>query len=147
MFGYDFEKNINKKLQQEFPKDILEKICANLEKHDDQEQKLYYETGICSLLEFSEQRNYQQIFWFQKQNEIRYIILHLVKIVFNLFLHGIIQGDIKPRNIILYENYFLPFLEIKLIDFGSAVDDYQLINGLTPLYTSKKYQEKFQESL
>ncbi len=41
-------------------------IGASLVKHDDKKFKLYYNYGLCNLDKFTEERNNQKIYWFER---------------------------------------------------------------------------------
>lgn len=67
-----------------------------LEKFDDENFSLYFKCGICNLFEFSNLRMKKKIYWFERQEDLLYIIKELFMGITQLVQFGIFHGDLKP---------------------------------------------------
>ena len=76
-------------------KDLSTIICVP-ESYDDENNTIYFEPGLCNLKEFTEIRAENKIYWYNKIEEFRGIIITLIEFVLKLVEYEIYNTDLKP---------------------------------------------------
>ncbi|KRX06297.1 Protein kinase-like domain [Pseudocohnilembus persalinus] len=144
---YKDEKDRMRQIEQIFDEDF-EDIACTLAKYDNEKMTLYYHLGICSLQEFMSQRSEQKIFWWQNQQELCYILKQSYEFFNILFEKNLYHTDMKPANIVLVPQTgaaVQKVFEIRFIDFGACVEDYNQLIAYTQLYFIPDINEKAKE--
>jgi serine/threonine protein kinase len=120
-------------LQKRLGREKFVQTAACLIKYDAREKALYFESGVCSLAEFALERQKAGIYWFERQNELAGVFCQLYVKICTLRQIGCYHGDLKPQNIVLFENTFNLYT-LKLIDLGSCQFTHEIVMAMTPRY-------------
>lgn len=105
-----------------------------MSREDDDELKIYYPCGICSLWQLIRERLKYGKSWENKILQIYELLDSLYTKVLLLDEKQLYHSDIKSENIVIEYDVFNDKLIYKLIDFGSLSNNYKEINSYTENY-------------
>ncbi|KRX01324.1 WD40-repeat-containing domain [Pseudocohnilembus persalinus] len=120
-----------------------------MESFNDEKLSIYFKQGLCSLDAFVKKRCELNVRW--GKDELIYIFMYLINFVFFMYENNYFHGDLKPQNIILEylsdlnesnvdfepqqtERIVNEQLQLKIIDFSGATDNFESQQSFTPLY-------------
>lgn len=108
-----------------------------LQKWDENQKKLYYDLGLCSLQEFMDQRSKKGVKW--EKEELLYYFYFLLNFAFMMYENDFFHSDIKNANLVLdvrKDEELLTCQDLKVIDFG-ILSKFEFNKGqdcCTPMY-------------
>ena len=106
------------------------RLFMSVMKYDDENQILFYESGICSLDEVNKLFIEKGYYWYEMQPILKRLICQVASIFIGFLQKGIYHSDLKPNNIVFYFEFGKISKRLKIIDFGCCTTDFSKFLGI-----------------